>query len=107
MRVIARVGRLAASEGLGAAIQRDSVRPRRDHAHVSVGEQPVRARDRLRPREYGFGPLLVVILVSLIFQLAAPESDWARFVTLILQGATLLLALRVSGTRRVIVHVAR
>ncbi len=74
---------------------------------MSIGEHRLRPPERLRPKEYGFGPLLVVILISLIFQLAAPESDSARFVTLILQGATLLLALRVSGTRRVIVHVAR
>ena len=28
----------------------------------------------MTPQEYGFGPLLILILVSLIFQLAAP---WA------------------------------
>jgi hypothetical protein len=59
------------------------------------------------PQEYGFGPLLILILVSLIFQLAAPEEDWARLVTLVLQGITLLVALQTSGTRKAIVHVAR
>jgi hypothetical protein len=64
-------------------------------------------RRPIRPPEYGFGPLLAVILTSLVFQLAAPESDWGRLVTIILQGATLLLALSVSGTRREFVHLAR
>jgi hypothetical protein len=64
-------------------------------------------RRAIRPPEYGFGPLLAVILTSLVFQLAAPESDWARLVTIILQGATLLLALSVSGTRRELVHLSR
>jgi hypothetical protein len=64
-------------------------------------------REAIKPPEYGFGRLLVVILVSLVFQLAAPESDWARLVTIILQGATLLFALSVSGTRRAILHLAR
>ncbi len=74
---------------------------------MSVGEIGPRVRGKIRPQEYGFGPLLALILTSLIFQLAAPETDTARFVTLILQGVTLLLALRVSGTRRAILHVAR
>jgi hypothetical protein len=74
---------------------------------VTVRERGARFGKRVRPGEYGFAPLLAVILVSLIFQLAAPETDGARLVTLILQGATLLLALRVSGTRRALVHLAR
>lgn len=69
-------------------------------------EQGARVGGAVR-QEYGFGPLLLLILGSLIFQLAAPESDEARFVTLVLQGITLLLALRVSGTRKALVHVAR
>jgi len=38
--------------------------------------------------EYGFAPILILILVSLSFQMAAPEADWARFVTVALQGVT-------------------
>ena len=70
-----------------------------------LSEQRARVSGTIR-QEYGFGPLLLLILGSLIFQLAAPETDAARFVTLILQGATLLPALRVSGTSRWLVHVA-
>lgn len=43
-----------------------------------------------------YGVLLAMILMSLIFQLAAPEADWARVVTIALQGMTLLMALVVS-----------
>ena len=43
--------------------------------------------------EYGFAPILILILVSLSFQMAAPEADWARFVTVALQGVTLIVAL--------------
>jgi ion channel len=74
---------------------------------VTVRERGARVRERVRPKEYGFGPLLILILGSLTFQLAAPESDWARFVTILLQGVTLLVALATSGTRRAIVHLAR
>jgi hypothetical protein len=74
---------------------------------VSAAHRREQVRQAIRPPEYGFGPLLLVILTSLVFQLAAPETDWARLVTIILQGATLLLALSVSGTRREFVHLAR
>jgi ion channel len=74
---------------------------------VQVRERSARAGRTIRPGEFEFAPLLALILVSLIFQLAAPEGNGARFVTLILQGVTLLLALRVSGTRKAVVHVAR
>ena len=74
---------------------------------MTVRERGARVGQRVRPEEFSFAPLLALILGSLIFQLAAPETDAARFITLILQGITLLLALRVSGTRRVFLHVAR
>ena len=47
--------------------------------------------------EYGFGPILILILVSLSFQLAAPERDWARLVTIGLQGITLIAAFHTSA----------
>ena len=74
---------------------------------MSASHRRDHLRQAIRPAEYGFGRLLLLILASLIFQLAAPESDWARLVTIILQGATLLLALSVSGTRKEIVELAR
>jgi hypothetical protein len=55
---------------------------------------------------YAYGWLLLLIGVSLTFQLAANDSDLARVVTLILQGIALLAALRVSGAHRWIVRAA-
>jgi Ion channel len=40
--------------------------------------------------------ILVLILLTVGFQLAAPDTDGARFVTVVLQGATLLVALQVG-----------
>ena len=56
--------------------------------------------------EYGFGPVLVLILVSLSFQMAAPETDWARLVTVGLQGATLIAALHTAEAHRRLLRIA-
>src|SRR5581483_748011 len=55
-----------------------------------------RAFERWGMTGYRYGILLVTILTSLTFQLAAPEADWARLVTILLQGLTLLMALVAS-----------
>jgi hypothetical protein len=53
----------------------------------------------------GFGSVLVLILVQLVFTLAAPDEDWANFVSVLLQAAILwtgLVAARIPrGPRRV------
>jgi hypothetical protein len=56
--------------------------------------------------EYGFGPVLVLILVSLSFQMAAPESDWARLATIGLQGMTLIAALHTAEAHPRLVRIA-
>jgi hypothetical protein len=43
-----------------------------------------------------YAAILVLILCTIGFQLAAPDTDWARFITVLLQGGTLLLSLRVG-----------
>ena len=43
-----------------------------------------------------FGALLIVILVSAIFQLAAPEGDWALLIAIALQGVALVLSLKLA-----------
>jgi hypothetical protein len=55
---------------------------------------------------YGYGWLLVLIMVTTFFQMAAPESDGARIVTIFLQGFTLIAALSVAGVRRWLIHFA-
>jgi uncharacterized membrane protein len=60
----------------------------------------------IAPRRYRYGLLLGLIAVSLSFQLAAPVADWSRLVTVALQGATLVLALRTSQARPLLVRIA-
>ncbi len=55
---------------------------------------------------YAYGWLLVLILVSLGFQMGAPDEEWARLVTIALQSVTLLAALRVSGAHRWLIRGA-
>jgi hypothetical protein len=47
---------------------------------------------------HSYAVLLAIIVVSLIFQSAAPDARWARVVIVALQSATLLLALWTSRT---------
>ncbi len=56
--------------------------------------------------EHRYGLVLLSILCSLVFQLAAPDQDWARLVTIVLQGSTLVLALYASQANPVIERVA-
>lgn len=63
-------------------------------------------RRHTHPDGYAYGWLLGLILGSLTFQLAAPDREWARLVTILLQSATVLGALQVSGAARWLVRVA-
>src|SRR5919108_197332 len=56
--------------------------------------------------EHRYGIVLLLILCSLVFQLAASDEDWARVVTIALQGGTLVLALCASQARRLIERLA-
>jgi hypothetical protein len=65
-----------------------------------------RVFDRLGMTGYRYGVLLAMILTSLVFQLAAPEADWARLVTIAVQGLTLLMALVASRVHRWVLRLA-
>jgi hypothetical protein len=56
--------------------------------------------------EHRYGVVLALILCSLVFQLAAPDQDWARLVAIALQGATLIAALFASQVPPVIARPA-
>ena len=56
--------------------------------------------------EYSFGGVLVLILCSLTFQLAAPETETTRFVVLVLHGMVLMSALVASNAHRTLLRVA-
>ena len=46
--------------------------------------------------EHRYGWVLLLILCSLVFQLAVPDQDWARVAAIALQGGALVLALYAS-----------
>jgi hypothetical protein len=56
--------------------------------------------------EHRYGLVLLLILCSLAFQLGASDEDWARLVTIALQGCTLVLALYASEARPAIARLA-
>ena len=62
--------------------------------------------DRLGMTGYRYGLVLIMILTSLVFQLAAPETDWARIVTIVIQGFTLLMVLVASRVHPWILRLA-
>jgi hypothetical protein len=70
---------------------------------ASAADKPLPG-DRLRGS--GYGLVLVLILLTLGFQLAASDSEWVRVVTIAMQSATLLAALHVSGVPLWIFHAA-
>jgi hypothetical protein len=61
---------------------------------------------RLGVTHFRYGVLLGMILTSLVFQLASPEADWARLVTITLQGLTLLAALVTSRVHPWVLRLA-
>jgi hypothetical protein len=61
---------------------------------------------RLTESSHAYGVVLALILVSLAFQLGAPEEAWARMTTIALQSVTLLAALRVSGAHAWLLRLA-
>lgn len=59
-----------------------------------------------RPGHQRYGLVLLLILFTIGFELAAPEDDTTRVITVIAQGLTLLAALRASRVSEVWVRAA-
>jgi hypothetical protein len=56
--------------------------------------------------EYSFGIVLILILVALTFQVATPEAEWSRFVTVILHGTVMMAALLAARAHPVLIRCA-
>jgi hypothetical protein len=74
-------------------------------------DEPLFARHGMSPSErlrasHSYGLVLALIAASFIFQAAAPDTTWTGVVTVLLQGATLLLALRTSEVPRHVFRIA-
>jgi hypothetical protein len=66
----------------------------------------VRGGRRLARTPHAYGIVLLLILASLGFQLAAPDGSGSRLVTIILQSVTMLAALAASGVGRWVLRAA-
>ncbi len=75
-------------------------------AAAPTGTRIERLLDRAGLHGYRYGVVLVLILASLVFQLAAPDADWARIVTIAIQGITLVAALLASRVHRWVLGIA-
>jgi hypothetical protein len=62
------------------------------------------ARTEIRPIHHRYVAVLVLILISITFQLAAPDTSGARLVSVLLQAITLLAAVYVSRAHTWIVR---
>lgn len=54
----------------------------------------------MRPEARGYGVVLLLVAASIVVQMSLPNSDGVRFLTIALQAATLVAAVRASGLRR-------
>jgi hypothetical protein len=53
----------------------------------------------MRARDLGYGIVLLLVIASVALQMSLPASDASRFATTVLQAATLVAAVRISGVR--------
>lgn len=60
-----------------------------------------------RPGQYQFGIVLLLLSITFVFMATGVTGTWVPLVTVVLQGATLLAALRASGVSRKLTLVAR
>jgi Ion channel len=61
---------------------------------------------RAPSRQHGYGVVLLLVLGSAAFQVAAPDSDWARLVGIALGAATLVTAVWAARARHAVVRAA-
>jgi len=61
---------------------------------------------RARARHYGFAVVLLLVLVSVSFQVAAPDSDWSRLVVIALGAAILIVSAWAAQARHALVRLA-
>jgi Ion channel len=72
-------------------------------AAAGMPRRPERGR---RVRARSFGVVLLLVLASACFQVAAPDAGWARFVTILLGAAILVGAVWAGGVQRLVARAA-
>lgn len=68
--------------------------------------QDLPGRLQMTEPRHSFGLVLLAIVIAVIFQLAAPPSDAARLIGVVIQGSVVLLALWAAGARRHVLVVS-
>jgi hypothetical protein len=61
---------------------------------------------RALSRQYGYGAVLALVLASASFQVAAPDTDWSRLVSIGLGAATLVTAVWAARAQHAVARVA-
>lgn len=61
---------------------------------------------RFSGQRRSFALVLAAISVALLFQMAAPDEEWARLLTIVLQAAVVLIALGVAGAGDALMRIA-
>lgn len=67
-------------------------------------DRPIKTPKAFSDPRHNFQGVLVLIVAALVFQMAAPDADWSRLVTIALQGSILVAALAAAGAKRRIVR---
>jgi hypothetical protein len=57
-------------------------------------------------RPHGYGVVLALVVASALFQIAAPDAEWARLVSIGLGAATLVTAVRAAQSHHAVVRAA-
>jgi Ion channel len=69
-------------------------------AQTAGARRPVRSRVAARRASHSYGYVLLLIAVSFVFGATAPDAAWAASTLVLLQSATLVVALWTSGLAR-------
>jgi hypothetical protein len=72
----------------------------------SAAGMPRRRELGRRAQTHRFGFLLVLVLAYACFQIAAPDTSWAQFLTILFGAATLLAAVWAGQPERLVARVA-
>lgn len=76
--------------------------PEREQGLAAEVEDFAREAEQMAERarsQATYGLVLVLVFVSVVFDLAAPDAAWSRAVSLVLSGATLLITLWVARAK--------
>ena len=65
-----------------------------------------RARALARARDHSYGIVLLLVLASASFEVAAPDADWSSLNTVLLAAATLLASVWAAHARHRVVQLA-